>query len=85
MEAIRAIDQIDLKTEVSDANFFDIALTALRLTETAKKFLIGQKKKEIEIKEIDLEEVSNHDSIDDCWIIIYDRVYDVTNFLKMVC
>lgn len=33
---------------------------------------------------ISLEEVSNHDSFDDCWIILYDRVYDVTNFLSSV-
>jgi cytochrome b involved in lipid metabolism len=33
---------------------------------------------------ISLDEVSNHDSLDDCWIILYDRVYDVTNFLSSV-
>lgn len=31
-----------------------------------------------------LKEVANHDSWDDCWIIIYDRVYDVTKFLGLV-
>lgn len=30
---------------------------------------------------ITMEEVSWHDKIQDCWIIIYDRVYDVTDFL----
>ncbi|CRL02686.1 CLUMA_CG015833, isoform A [Clunio marinus] len=34
------------------------------------------------LKHISLEEVSDHDCSDDCWIIIYDRVYDVTNFLS---
>lgn len=33
---------------------------------------------------ITMEEVSCHDSSKDCWIIIYDRVYDVTNFLEEV-
>lgn len=32
--------------------------------------------------EITLEEVAQHDSFDDCWIVIYDRVYDVTHFLR---
>ncbi|KAB0804952.1 hypothetical protein PPYR_01922 [Photinus pyralis] len=31
---------------------------------------------------ITLEEVSWHDNISDCWIVIYDRVYDVTDFLR---
>lgn len=36
------------------------------------------------LKHISLDEVSDHDSYDDCWIIIYDRVYDVTKFLQQV-
>lgn len=36
------------------------------------------------LKQISLNEVSDHDSFDDCWIIIYDRVYDVTAFLDRV-
>ncbi|XP_055917993.1 uncharacterized protein LOC129950174 [Eupeodes corollae] len=34
-----------------------------------------------ELPEISLQEVSNHDDINDCWIVLYDRVYDVTKFL----
>lgn len=33
---------------------------------------------------ITLKEVAEHDSYDDCWIILYDRVYDVTKFLYEV-
>lgn len=33
---------------------------------------------------ISLKEVADHDSYDDCWIVLYDRVYDVTNFLHEV-
>lgn len=29
-----------------------------------------------------LNEVSYHDMYDDCWIILYDRVYDITRFLQ---
>lgn len=36
----------------------------------------------ISVPEITLEEVAQHDSFDDCWIVIYDRVYDVTQFLR---
>lgn len=33
---------------------------------------------------ISLKEVADHDSYDDCWIVLYDRVYDVTDFLNEV-
>lgn len=33
---------------------------------------------------ITLKEVAEHDSYGDCWIILYDRVYDVTTFLNEV-
>jgi len=34
------------------------------------------------LPEYSLSEVSDHCSPDDCWLVIYDRVYDVTNFLN---
>ncbi|KAK6619077.1 hypothetical protein RUM44_003459 [Polyplax serrata] len=34
------------------------------------------------LREIDLHQVSWHDQPDDCWIVLYDRVYDVTEFLQ---
>ncbi|KAL1491183.1 hypothetical protein ABEB36_011821 [Hypothenemus hampei] len=33
-------------------------------------------------KTIELKEVSWHDTRNDCWIIVYDRVYDITDFLN---
>lgn len=33
---------------------------------------------------ITLAEVSLHDTRDDCWAVIYDRVYDLTTFLYEV-
>lgn len=35
-------------------------------------------------KTITLDEVSWHDTPGDCWIIVYDRVYDITDFLDEV-
>lgn len=34
---------------------------------------------------ITMEEVSWHDEPGDCWIIIFDKVYDITTFLDEVC
>lgn len=43
------------------------------------KVLNSQKKS---LPEISLDAVSQHDDFNDCWVVIYDRVYDVTNFLQ---
>lgn len=45
---------------------------------TAKEFIPPEK------RIISLKEVSLHDHADDCWIVIYDRIYDLTNFLDEV-
>lgn len=34
------------------------------------------------LAEIPLSVVAQHDGYSDCWIVIYDRVYDVTQFLR---
>ncbi|XP_057334422.1 uncharacterized protein LOC130673435 isoform X2 [Microplitis mediator] len=34
------------------------------------------------LKTITLEELSWHDTIDDCWIAIYDYIYNCTEFIK---
>lgn len=33
---------------------------------------------------ITLAEVACHDTYNDCWVVIYDRVYDITNFFDEV-
>lgn len=33
---------------------------------------------------ITLAEVLQHDSYQDCWVVIYDRVYDITDFFDEV-
>lgn len=38
----------------------------------------------VEDKTITLDEVAWHDTPGDCWIIVYDRVYDITDFLDEV-
>jgi len=35
------------------------------------------------IKTYTLDDVSEHCWNDDCWIVLFDRVYDVTNFLRI--
>lgn len=39
------------------------------------------KEQNIEQKVVSLAEVAAHCHWDDCWIVIYDRVYDITTFL----
>lgn len=64
--------------------------TATFLTNTIRSILFSTapKGKESEIdknlKKITLKEVADHDCADDCWMIIYDRVYELTRFLKEV-
>lgn len=35
----------------------------------------------IPLREFTLAEVSEHWSPDDCWVVVFDRVYDITNFI----
>ncbi|XP_067001496.2 uncharacterized protein [Anabrus simplex] len=51
-----------------------LAVTALRLSEPTKKTSSPAI--------VSLEEVAWHDNIADCWIVLYDRVYDITSFLS---
>ena len=34
------------------------------------------------MKTFTIEDISNHNKIDDCWVSIYDEVYDITDFMK---
>lgn len=65
------------------SGFFSNAMAATvsigrNVAETTSAFGVGNE------RTITLEEVSWHDHAKDCWIIIYDRVYDVTDFLEEV-
>lgn len=62
---------------------------ALRTLRWSKSKIVVNNDETILIQEkcrpiISLKEVADHDSYNDCWIILYDRVYDVTEFLNEV-
>lgn len=64
------------------------ALRTLRLSKSSNQFALNTDV-QILVEEkcrptITLREVADHDCIDDCWIILYDRVYNVTEFLNQV-
>lgn len=65
------------------ASFFQLAMTALRITATAPSNDRNNNNLRLR-KQITLDEVSYHDTMQDCWIVLYDRVYDITDFLEMV-
>uniref|UniRef100_A0A1L8DYZ1 Putative fatty acid desaturase 2 n=1 Tax=Nyssomyia neivai TaxID=330878 RepID=A0A1L8DYZ1_9DIPT len=74
----------DLVSSFETNNFVQFAMNALRLRrQKPLEDTIVDTEDEIELPEISLEEVANHDSSTDCWIVIYDRIYDVTKFLKL--
>ena len=37
-----------------------------------------------QLPQYSLEVVSHHQSCDDCWIVIYDKIYNVTDFISQV-
>lgn len=67
------------------ASFLQLAMTALRLTAvtTTATTTPSNDRNNNYRKQITLDEVSYHDTITDCWIVLYDRVYDITDFLEM--
>ncbi|CAH0380519.1 unnamed protein product [Bemisia tabaci] len=34
------------------------------------------------LREISMRQVERHNKIDDCWIILYDKIYDITFFIN---
>jgi len=57
-------------------------VTEERKEETHPAAEVKQPEPARELKEYSLEEVARHDKPDDCWIIINNKVYDVTPFVS---
>lgn len=75
----------------TDLNFMALTMAALRLVNPWAAEKTQQWSSRVEpgspaAKEniITLAEVNLHDSYDDCWVVIYDRVYDITTFFDEV-
>lgn len=67
----------------SAANFISSTISSLIFTPSTPS--VGHaSESDNKLTQISMSEISMHDSIDDCWVIIYDRVYDITNFLDQV-
>lgn len=77
---------IDIESSESASAATNFLTTTLRsiLFSTSSSTAGRESEADKKLKHISLEEVSDHDSFDDCWIIIYDRIYDVTGFLHRV-
>lgn len=78
-----------------NTSFLQLAMTALRLTTSAvsngvnmaatKNSSVSDRNNNTvrHRKQYTLDEVSYHDTFGDCWIVLYDRVYDITDFLQL--
>lgn len=77
---------IQKREQTQNANILQLTMAALRLTSTAVSTvqLTTLDSNASKLREISLDEVSLHYDRSDCWLIIYDRVYDVTRFLDTV-
>ncbi|KPI94686.1 PREDICTED: cytochrome b5-like [Papilio xuthus] len=72
----------------SEFDFMALTMTALRLVnpwaveaKTQWQTRIEPGTPEAKDRILTLAEVSQHDTPRDCWVVIYDRVYDITTFL----
>ncbi|XP_053692243.1 uncharacterized protein LOC128740704 [Sabethes cyaneus] len=71
---------VPVVSEQQSASFLQLAMTALRLSTTPS----GDRNNNLRYrKQITLDEVSYHDTPNDCWIVLFDRVYDITSFLQL--
>lgn len=44
----------------------------------------ASKREFVPYKEISMSQVAMHDTIDDCWVVLFNKVYDVTDFVHYV-
>lgn len=78
--AISEIDKSESTIASISADYLKNTLRSIFYTSEKLKESVN----DLKLKHIFLDEVFQHDSPDDCWIIIYDRVYEVTNFMWSV-
>lgn len=80
--ALRSFEMEDVKP--SRENFLQVErddVTERNDTIKERRCRLREKLRD-ELRTINLAEVAWHDTPDDCWLVIYDYVYDCTEFLK---
>lgn len=77
-------DSSDSTVDAKDNSSMIIAQIYETITHEETIYIPAAVLEKATLPEISLLEVSQHDSFDDCWLVIYDRVYDVTSFLQSV-
>lgn len=80
-ETIETKGRSVLATALKLLHFNEIEFT---ITETVTTTSANELNAPILRRTIDLNEVAEHTTEYDCWIVLYDRVYDVTKFLYEV-
>lgn len=96
MATVQSPPEINLASSLpvqqeNDLDLVALTMAALRLVnpwsvDTSNKWSqrIEPGTPEAKDRVITLAEVSQHDTPKDCWVVIYDRVYDITDFLDEV-
>ncbi|XP_020277726.1 cytochrome b5 isoform X2 [Pseudomyrmex gracilis] len=67
-----------LRIESDDVSDMDDS----KARERKQKRIPSRKDSRDELRAITLDEVAWHDSLDDCWLVIHDYVYDCTEFIR---
>ncbi|KAJ2953793.1 hypothetical protein O0L34_g1421 [Tuta absoluta] len=90
MAAVQSPPETKLATSLSgnqdnsELDFVALTMAALRFvspwSRDSKTWRPAPGSEEAKDTVITLAEVSHHDSYNDCWVVIYDRVYDITTF-----
>ncbi|CAK9814985.1 Cytochrome b5 [Anthophora plagiata] len=53
-----------------------------RSIQTTDEIRLSSRNESKQLKTINMDEVAWHDTVDNCWIVIHDFVYDCTDFLN---
>lgn len=83
LEMLNPNSEVDPKGVLETAtNFISTTLRTLIFSPSSPPGYASENDNKLNL--ISLSEVALHDQIDDCWIVIYDRVYDITSFFDQV-